>query len=57
MLRFLPIIWHEVERMKSRVENIHMSLTNKKVLDEKLVEFKKQIVSNKSLKSYFKNNP
>jgi len=57
MLRFLPVIWHEVERMKSRVEDIVRQLTNKKVLDEKLVEFKKQIVSNKSLKQYFKNNP
>ena len=57
MLRFLPVIWHEVERMKSRVEDIVRQLTNKKVLDEKLAEFKKQIVSNKSLKQYFKNNP
>jgi hypothetical protein len=33
------------------------SLSNKRVRDEKLLEFKKQIVSNKSLKEYFKNNP
>lgn len=57
MLRFLPVIWHEVERMKTRVDEIVKQLSKKRVLDEKLVEFKKQIVSNKSLKSYFKNNP
>ena len=57
ILKFLPVLWHEVSRMKSRVEEVVHSLTNKKVRDEKLVEFKKQIVSNKSLKQYFKNNP
>jgi len=31
-------------------------LSNKSVLQEKLLEFKKQIVSNKSLKEYFKEN-
>lgn len=32
-------------------------LSNKSVLQEKVLEFKKQLVSNKSLKEYFKNNP
>lgn len=50
ILKFLPVLWQEVTRMKSRVEEVLHSLTNKKVRDEKLVEFKKQIVSNKSLK-------
>jgi len=57
ILKFLPIIWHEVSRVKSRVEEVLNTLSNKKVRDEKLLEFKKQIVSNKSLKEYFKNNP
>lgn len=57
ILKFLPIVWHEIGRMKSRVEEVMHSLSNKKVRDEKLLEFKKQIVSNKSLKQYFKNNP
>jgi hypothetical protein len=33
------------------------ALGNKRVRDEKLLEFKKQILSNKSLKEYFKHNP
>lgn len=31
-------------------------MSTKKVKAEKLVEFKKQVISNKSLKEYFKNN-
>lgn len=57
MLKFLPVIWHEVGKMKGRVEEILHQLSAKKVKEEKLIEFKKQIVSNKSLKAYFKNNP
>ena len=33
------------------------ALGNRRVKDEKLIEFKKQVISNKSLKEYFKNNP
>lgn len=43
--------------MKSRVQDVLNTLSNRRVREEKLVEFKKQIVSNKSLKEYFKNNP
>ena len=43
--------------MKGRVEQVLSTLSNKRVRDEKLLEFKKMVVSNKSLKEYFKNNP
>lgn len=56
MIRCLPVIWHEVVRMKSRTDEVHQSMSTKKVKAEKLVEFKKQVISNKSLKEYFKNN-
>jgi len=42
--------------MKSRTDEVLQSLSTKKVKAEKLVEFKKQVISNKSLKEYFKNN-
>lgn len=57
ILRCIPIIWHEVVKMKGRVEEVLSTLSNKRVRDEKLLEFKKQVVSNKSLKEYFKSNP
>ena len=53
MLKCLPVMWHELIKMKGRVEQVLNSLSNKRVRDEKLLEFKKQIVSNKSLKEYF----
>ena len=43
--------------MKGRVKDVLATLSNKRVRDEKLVDFKKQVISNKSLKEYFKNNP
>ena len=43
--------------MKARVDTVLSTLSTKRVKDEKVLEFKKQIVSNKSLKEYFKNNP
>ncbi len=43
--------------MKSRVDSVLGTLSFKRVKEEKLLEFKKQILSNKSLKEYFKNNP
>lgn len=43
--------------MKTRVEGVLNTLGNKRVKDEKLIEFKKQVLSNKSLKEYFKQNP
>jgi len=57
ILKCIPVIWHEVVKMKGRVEQVLATLSNKRVRDEKLLEFKKQILSNKSLKEYFKNNP
>lgn len=33
------------------------TLSSKSVKDQKLIEFKKQLVSNKSLRSYFESNP
>lgn len=57
ILKCIPIIWHEVVKMKGRVEQVLSTLSNKRVRDEKLLEFKKQVVSNKSLKEYFKHNP
>lgn len=57
MMRCIPIIWHEVSRVKGRVDEVLATLSSKRVRDEKLLEFKKQVVSNKSLKEYFKNNP
>jgi len=57
MLKCIPIIWHEVTNLKGRVKDVLATLSSKRVRDEKLVDFKKQVVSNKSLKEYFKNNP
>jgi len=56
-LKCVPVIWHELVRMKGRVDDVWKTLSGKRVKSEKLVEFKKQVVSNKSLKEYFKSNP
>jgi hypothetical protein len=57
MLLCLPLIWTELVRSKSRVEGVIAALSNKAVAQQKVLEFKKQLVSNKSLKQYFKENP
>lgn len=57
MLKCLPILWAELNRLKSRVETVIATLNNKTVNNEKTIEFKKQLVSNKSLKSYFIDHP
>ena len=57
MLQCLPLMWQELARPKSRVEQVINMLSNKSVLQQKVLEFKKQLVSNKSLKEYFKSNP
>jgi hypothetical protein len=41
MMRCIPIIWHEISRVKSRVDEVLNTLSNKRVRDEKLLEFKK----------------
>jgi hypothetical protein len=43
-------MWSELNRLKSRVETVLGTLSNKAVNNEKVIEFKKQLVSNKSLK-------
>jgi hypothetical protein len=50
MMKCIPVLWTELNRLKSRVESIINSLSNKTVANEKVIEFKKQMVSNKSLK-------
>lgn len=57
MLKCVPVLWHEMNKMKGRVDQVLSTLSNKRVRDEKIQEFKKQVVSNKSLRSYFKNHP
>lgn len=41
MLRCLPVLWHEVTKMKGRVDAVIQTLGNKRVRDEKVLEFKK----------------
>ena len=41
MLRCLPVIWHEVTRLKGRVQDVLNKLSSKRVKDEKLLEIKK----------------
>lgn len=50
-------MWNELSRLKSRVETVIATLSAKAVQNEKTIEFKKQLVSNKSLKAYFAANP
>jgi hypothetical protein len=57
MMQCLPLLWYEIAKPKSRVEQVVNMLSAKSVQQEKVLEFKKQLVSNKSLKEYFKNNP
>merc|ERR1712166_1164907 len=57
MFKVIPVVWQQVTRFKSRCESVLASLNPKNVMREKTIEFKKQLVSNKSLKEYFKQNP
>lgn len=41
MMKCIPIIWHEVVKIKGRVQDVLGTLSNKRVRDEKLVDFKK----------------
>lgn len=43
--------------MKGRVDEVLGGLSAKRVKQEKTMEFKKQVVTNKALKDYFKSNP
>jgi len=49
----LPVDWVEVNKLKSRVDDIQCTLTNKKIKNYMSNEIKKQILSNKRLKEYF----
>jgi superfamily II DNA/RNA helicase len=49
----LPINWLEVNRLKSRIDDIFCTLTSKKVKEYMANEIKKQILTNKRLKEYF----
>jgi ATP-dependent RNA helicase DDX56/DBP9 len=49
----LPINWTEVNKLKSRVDDIHCTLTNKKIKNYMANEIKRQILTNKKLKEYF----
>lgn len=57
MIKCIPILWQELVKIKSRVEDIIRTLDNKTVKTEKINEFKKQLVSNKRLKEYFNQHP
>jgi ribose-phosphate pyrophosphokinase len=53
MIKCIPMLWQELVKIKSRVEDILRTLDNKTVKTEKINEFKKQLISNKRLKEYF----
>lgn len=53
MIKCIPVMWQELVKIKSRVEDVTRTLDNKTVKMEKTNEFKKQLVSNKRLKEYF----
>ena len=57
MIRCIPILWQELIKIKTRVEDVTRTLDNKTVKMEKTNEFKKQLVSNKRLKEYFNQHP
>ena len=46
ILKCVPIIWQELNKIKSRVEDVLRPLNTKTVKTEKLNEFKKQLLSN-----------
>ena len=41
MLKCVPILWSELNKLKSRVETVVRTLNNKTVMNEKVIEFKK----------------
>jgi hypothetical protein len=52
----LPIDWIEINRLKSRVDDILCTLSNKKIKEYISNEIKKQILTNKKLKEYFNDH-
>ena len=57
MIKCIPVIWQELIKIKGRVEDVVKTLDSKKVKAERTNEFKKQLLSNKRLKEYFKAHP
>lgn len=57
MLKCIPVLWQELNKIKTRVEDVLKSLDNKFVKQEKINEFKKQLLSSARLKEYFKEHP
>jgi hypothetical protein len=45
MLKCIPILWSELNKIKTRVEDVLKSLDNRTVKTEKLNEFKKQLLT------------
>ena len=57
ILQCLPIIWQELDGLKSRVDDILAQLQNKYVMQEKTNEVKQQLLSSKRLREYFNEHP
>lgn len=57
MIKCIPILWQELMKIKTRVEDVTKSLDNRTVKAEKTNEFKKQLISNKRLREYFTEHP
>jgi len=57
MLKCLPVIWSDLYSLHTRIEDVLETLNAKRVKAEKLNEVKKQLLSSKRLKEYFKQNP
>lgn len=57
MMKCIPVMWNLICKFKSRVDSVFGTLSNKQVAREKMLEFKKQLVSNKGLREYFDGNP
>lgn len=57
IIKCVPILWQELMKIKTRVEDVTRSLDNKTVKMEKTNEFKRQLLSNKRLRDYFNDHP
>ena len=57
MIKCIPILWQELMKIKTRVEDVTKSLDNRTVKAEKTNEFKKQLISNKRLRESFTEHP
>ena len=57
MIKCVPLLWQELMKIKTRVEDVTRSLDNRTVKMEKTNEFKRQLLSNKRLRDYFNEHP